>query len=174
VSKRYLFVSWVVALALAVPMAAHAQSKQPSKPLSGGDSSSMLVSAGLTFEDFGGETGIGAAANVLFNTLKTTGNGRIGVVGDVGINHFDGATVSSILGGGRYTFTTSGKVSPSAEFMVGILHCCGNTNFDPAFGAGVDIAWKPNMNFRGAVDFIFDDVTATRWFFGISMPIAKK
>ena len=166
---RYHVASFVVALTLAVAVPAQAQNK----PLTGGDNSTMLFSAGLTFMDFG-TTGVGAAANVLFNTLQKTGNGRIGVVGDFGLNHFDNATVVTIGGGGRYTFATSGKIAPYGQFLIVALHCCGNTNIDPSIGFGVDIGWKPNMNFRGAVDFILDDTTATRWFFGVSMPIKKK
>ena len=161
------------ALVAALAMAAPVSAQQPSRPVSGGDETTMLFAGGLTFLDWG-ETGVGAAANVLFNTLKVTGTGRIGIVADVGLNHFEGATVSTIMGGGRYTFTTSGKVVPYGQFLVGIVHCCGDTDFDPALGFGADIAWKPNLNFRGEVQFIFEDVNATRWFFGVSTPIKKK
>jgi hypothetical protein len=162
-------IALVATLALAAPVSA----QQPNRPVSGGDETSMLFAGGLTFLDWG-ETGVGVAANVLFNTLKVTGTGRIGIVGDVGLNHFDGATVSTVMGGGRYTFTTSGKVIPYGQFLVGIVHCCGDTDFDPALGFGADIAWKPNLNFRGEVQFIFEDQNATRWFFGVSTPIKKK
>jgi hypothetical protein len=159
----------VAALATAAPAAA----QQPNRPASGGDESTVLFAGGLTFLDWG-ETGVGAAANVLFNTLKVTGNGRIGVVGDIGLNHFEGATVSTVMGGARYTFTTSGKVVPYGQFLVGIVHCCGDTDFDPAIGFGADIAWKPNLNFRGEVQIILEEQNATRWFFGVSTPIKKK
>jgi hypothetical protein len=159
----------IATLAVAAPVSA----QQPSRPVSGGDETTMLFAGGLTFLDWG-ETGVGAAANVLFNTLKVTGTGRIGIVGDVGLNHFEGATVSTIMGGGRYTFTTSGKVIPYGQFLVGIVHCCGDTDFDPALGFGADIAWRPNLNFRGEVQIIIDDTNATRWFLGVSTPIKKK
>lgn len=170
---RYLITSCAVALALAVPTAALAQS-QPSKPLTGGNDQTALAGLGLTFMNAGDETGIGVAGNVLFNTLTTTGNGRIGIVGDLGINHFDGATVTTVMGGGRYTFTTNGKVIPYGQFLVGLVHA-GDTNFDPALGFGVDIAWKPTVNFRAELSFIFhDNDDATRFFFGVSLPITKK
>ena len=167
------FVMAAFALVAALAMAAPASAQQPNRPVSGGDESSVLFAGGLTFLDWG-ETGVGVAANVLFNTLKVTEAGRIGIVGDVGLNHFDGATASTIMGGARYTFTTSGKVVPYGQFLVGILHCCGHTEFDPALGFGADIAWRPNLNFRGEVQIIFDDTNATRWFLGVSTPIKKK
>jgi hypothetical protein len=160
----------VATLAVAAPVSA----QQPSRPVSGGDETTMLFAGGLTFLNWG-DTGVGAAANVLFNTLKVTGTGRIGIVGDVGLNHFEGATVSTIMGGGRYTFTTSGKVVPYGQFLVGIVHTPGDTDFNPSLGLGVDIAWRPNLNFRGEVSFIFHEFDdPTRWFFGVSTPIKKK
>jgi hypothetical protein len=169
-----------MALALAIPVFAQAQ--QPNRPVTGGDTGTVLTAVGLTFMNTGGDTGIGGAANVLFNTLKTTGNGRIGVVGDVGFNHFSvegfGSSLVTVMGGARYTFTTSGKVIPYGEFLLGIARSGSdfgsNTNFDPGIGFGLDVAWKENLNFRGAVNFIFDDVTATRWFLGVSLPMHKK
>lgn len=119
-------------------------------------------------------TGIGVAANALFNTLKTTGNGRIGIVGDFGLNDFDGGTVVSVMGGARYTFTTQGKVSPYGQFLAGLVHCCGDTDFDPSLGFGIDVAWKPNLNFRGELSFILSEHDAARFFFGVSMPLNKR
>lgn len=161
------------ALAAALIVAAPAAAQQPNRPLTGGNDSTVLVGAGLTFMNVSSDTGVGGAVNVLFNTLKVTGSGRIGVVGDVGLNHFDGGTISTVMGGARYTFTTQGKVVPYGQFLVGIVHCCGDTDFDPAIGFGADIAWKPSLNFRGEVSFILDDYTATRWFIGVSLPVQK-
>jgi hypothetical protein len=162
-----------LALALAVMAPAAAQAQQPTQPATGGNDSTMLASAGLTFMNVSESTGIGVAGNILFNTLTTTGNGRIGVVGDLGINHFDGGTVTTVMGGGRYTFNTSGKVVPYGQFVVGLVHCCGDTDFEPGLGFGVDVAWRPNLNFRGEISFIFGDADATRFFFGVSLPLNK-
>jgi hypothetical protein len=174
-------VTAALALVAALAMAAPASAQQPNRPVAGGDTKSVLAAVGLTFMNTGGDTGIGGAGNVLFNTLKTTGNGRIGIVGDVGFNHFSfedfGSSILSLMGGARYTFTTDGKFVPYGEFLVGIVRSSNDfgsdTNFDPNIGFGVDVAWKPNLNFRGAVNFIIDDATATRWFFGISTPFKK-
>jgi hypothetical protein len=161
------------ALAATLALAAPAAAQQPNRPVTGGDTSTVLVGAGVTFLDWG-STGVGGAANVLFNTLKVTGTGRIGVVGDLGLNHFDGGNALTALGGARYTFTTEGKIIPYGQFLVGVLHSPGYNDFVPALGFGADIAWKENLNFRGEVQFIFTDFDdATRWFFGVSLPVKK-
>ena len=169
---RNLMTSCAIAgvMALGVPAVALAQNR----PVQGGDSHTVLVGAGVTFLNVSESTGFGVAGNALFNTLKTTGNGRIGIVADLGLNHFDGGTVTTIMGGARYTFTTSGKVVPYGQFLVGFVHCCGDTDFDPNIGFGVDVAWRPNLNFRGEISFILADPDATRFFFGVSLPINKK
>jgi hypothetical protein len=161
------------ALTLTLALAAPAAAQQPSRPATGGDEQTMLVGAGLTFMDWG-DTGVGFAANALFNALKITDTGRIGVVGDFGLNHFRRATATSFMGGVRYTFTTKGKVIPYGQFLAGIVHCCGHTSFDPGLGFGADIAWQPNLNVRGEVQWIFDDTTATRFFIGVSLPVHKR
>jgi hypothetical protein len=159
------------ALALGLSSPALAQ-QQPPQPLAGGDEQTMLVGLGLTIMD-AGSSGIGGGANVLFNALKTNETGRLGIVGDFGINDFDGGTVTTFMGGPRFTFNTQGKVVPYGQFLVGVVHCCGNNEFEPAIGGGVDVAWRPNLNFRAEVQFFLGDSDATRFFFGVSLPINK-
>lgn len=161
-------------MAGAMLMTAPATGFAQARPVSGGDDSTVLFGAGITFMNVAEQTGIGVAANGLFNTLKTTGNGRIGIVGDFGLNDFDGGTVVTVMGGARYTFTTQGKVAPYGQLLVGLVHCCGDTDFDPSLGFGIDVAWKPNLNFRGELSFIFEEEDAARFFFGVSMPLSKK
>src|SRR5690349_7847849 len=154
-------------LALTVALASPALAQQPSQPLSGGNDRTMLVGLGLTFLNAADETAIGVAGNALFNVLKATEHGNIGIAADVGVNSFDGGTVTTFMGGPRFTFNTSGKLQPYGQFLIGIAHCCGDSDFEPALGFGVDIAWTPKVNFRGELQFFFGDVDATRWFFGI-------
>jgi len=155
--------------ALAAPAAAQTQQQ----PLTGGDDQSMLIGLGLTFLNVSDSTGVGANANVLFNTLDASENGRLGVVGDFGINDFDGGTLTTLMGGIRYTFNATGRVLPYGQVLVGIAHCCSDTDFVPSLGGGVDVAWRDNLNFRGELAFHFTDATATRFFLGISLPVSK-
>jgi hypothetical protein len=156
-------------LALATPAAA----QQPAQPVTGGDEQTMLIAAGLSFMNVSESTGIGFGVNALFNALRVSETGRFGIVGDFGINDFEGGTITTVMGGGRYTFNTAGRVLPFGQFMVGIVHCCDDTDFQPAIGGGIDVAWRPNVNFRGQIDFIFGDADATRFLIGVSFPINK-
>lgn len=163
--------------ALVLALAAPAAAQQPSQPVSGGDDQTMLIAGGLTFMNIGDSTGVGVAGNVLINALTASDTGRIGIVFDAGFNSFDGATVTTVMGGGRYTFNTAGKVVPYGQFLLGLSQCCGNTRFAPALGGGLDVAWKPTLNFRGEIQFVFGAVNgldATRFFLGISTPINKR
>lgn len=161
-------------LALLLSLALPASAQQPAQPATGGDEQTMLVGLGLTFMNLSESTGVGANANVLFNALETNETGRLGIVGDFGINDFDGGTVTTFMGGPRFTFNTAGTVLPYAQFLVGFAHCCGDTDFVPALGGGIDVAWRPNLNIRGEVQFIFSDWDATRFFIGVSLPINKQ
>jgi hypothetical protein len=159
--------------ALTLSLAAPAAAQQPPRPVTGGDDQTMLVGLGLTFMNISESTGVGGNVNVLFNALRTNETGRFGIVGDVGINDFEGGTVTTVMGGGRFTFNTSNRVVPYGQFLVGISHCCGDTNFVPGLGGGIDVAWRQNRNFRGEIFFILDDYTASRFFLGLSLPIKK-
>ena len=170
--QHSLLTTGALLLALATPVSA--QQQTPARPVTGGDEQTMLVGVGLTFMDVSDSTGIGAAANVLFNALRTNETGRLGIVGDFGINDFDGGTIVTAMGGPRFTFNTQGRVLPYAQFLVGLSRCCGDTDFVPAIGGGIDVAFRPNLNFRGEIQFIFDDANATRFFLGVSLPINKR
>jgi hypothetical protein len=164
----------VTGFALVAALATPAAAQQPSQPLRGGDDRSVLIGLGLTFLNVPGDTGIGAGANALFNILKATNAGNIGIVGDFGFNSFDGLTIVTIMGGPRFTFNTQGKIRPYGQFIIGIARGGGDTQFRPALGFGTDIAWTETVNFRGEVQFFFfDGFDGTRWFLGVSLPFNK-
>jgi hypothetical protein len=154
-------------------LAGPAAAQPPAQPATGGDEQTMLIAAGLTFMNVSESTGVGVGVNALFNALRATETGRFGIVGDFGINDFEGGTITTLMGGGRYTFNTDTRVLPFAQFLVGIVHCCDDTDFRPSLGGGVDIAWRPNLNVRGEISFILGDSDATRFLLGVSFPINK-
>lgn len=171
---RSLLARLCTGAALVISLAAPAEAQQPSQPVTGGDEQTMLIGLGLTFMDVSDSTGVGFAANALFNALETNETGRLGIVGDFGLNDFDGGTYVTFMAGPRFTFNTQGRVLPYAQFLVGLTHCCGDTDFAPALGGGIDVAWKPNLNFRGELQFFINDPDATRFFLGVSLPINKR
>lgn len=167
---KHLLIASALVTVLAVPAAA----QQPSRPVSGGNEQTMLVGLGVTFMNVSESTGIGVGGNALFNALTTSDTGRIGIVGDFGFNDFDGGSITTFMGGPRYTFNTTGKLVPYGQFLLGLGHGGGDTDFVTSLAFGTDIAWKENMNFRAEIAFIFGDgPDPARFFFGVSLPFNK-
>jgi hypothetical protein len=168
--------SAVMAL-LAVP--AMAQSKPAASSTMTSSSDPVVVGAGISFLHDDGSTATGFAVDVAKDFMH---NDRIAIggVGDFGLNHFDGANVTSYLGGARVSFLlTNPKVKPFAQFLIGAEHCCGETDFATQLGGGVDIAINPKFNFRAQIDFwrhvnvTLGSFNEQRFVFGISMPVGK-
>ena len=89
---------------------------------------------------------------------------------------FDGATVTSYLGGIRVRGNLNDKIAPFGQFLVGAEHCCGSTETTFQPGVGIDFAINPTLNFRAQVDFrtvryAEDDLNSQRYTFGISIPL---
>ena len=135
-----------------------------------------LVGAGLSFLHGEGDTAIGFAVDVA-KPFRTMTKSALSVVGDFGVNHFDGGNVVSILGGVRLTGTSDAKIQPYGQFLVGLEHCCGSNGFAIQPGGGLDYMYNDNLAIRAAVDFrrvrVSDDFGSysfneTRFWFGVS------
>jgi len=105
----------------------------------------------------------------------------IGPVGEVGFNHFAGATIVSLMGGARVRANADHFVLPYGEFTVGLYHCgvCSVNDFALQGGGGVDFRTS-NRKFRIRVQFdirhVFDtfgDTNAERFSGGIVLPLNK-
>jgi hypothetical protein len=133
------------------------------------------VGAGLSFLHDDGDTATGVTVD--YSTAKpATDKATWGLVGDFGLNHFNGGTVTSYLGGVRVVIPGSAKVKPFAQFVIGAEHCCGVTDLAYQPGAGVDVVISPTLNFRAQVDFRSvrdngDTFNEQRYTFGVSMPV---
>jgi hypothetical protein len=97
--------------------------------------------------------------------------GSIGVLGEVGVNHFDQATVITLAPGVRYVFGTGtdSKIQPAVQAVFGWWHCGAcDTNASFLQGGGlVDYAWSDDMKIRVQFDvrrifFDFGGETAER------------
>jgi hypothetical protein len=136
------------------------------------------VGAGLSFLHDDGATATGITIDYS-NVKPSTDKATVGFVGDFGLNHFDGATVTSYLGGVRVGIPGSARVHPFAQFVLGAEHCCGDSNFAFQPGVGVDIPINPTLNFRAQIDFRTVRVDGTsfneqRYTFGVSLPVGAK
>lgn len=83
-------------------------------------------------------------------------------VGEIGFNHFEGATISSFMAGGRWALPrgTSSKIEPSVQVLLGAWHCCGETDLAIQPGLLVDYPYSMKVKIRGQVDLrhiFFDD-----------------
>jgi len=108
-------------------------------------------------------------------------------LGEVGFNHFEGATVSSVMGGVRLRFpNASPTVLPFAQVIVGLYHCCGINDFAIQPGGGVDFKVSPDYRIRVQVDLrhvfdrfdvggvsVSDDFNAVRASVGIVLPLNR-
>jgi hypothetical protein len=158
VNVKTILASSSLLLALAVPAAAQGQ-----------------LGAGISFLRDTSETGAGVTVDYAYPIVPLT-RGAIAVVGDFGLNKFDGATLTSYLGGIRVRGNLNDKVAPFGQFLVGAQHCCGETDTTIQPGVGIDFAINPTLNFRAQVDFRNVRFSGTsynsqRYTFGISMPL---
>lgn len=74
----------------------------------------------------------------------------VGVVGEIGANHFVGSTIVSALGGGRLRIPMSDeRFLPFAQLLVGLYHCgpCNENKAALQVGGGIDFR-VTNQNFR--------------------------
>jgi hypothetical protein len=105
------------------------------------------------------------------------------LAGEVGVNHFNDATVSSFLGGVRLRFPNAApSVLPFAQFVVGLYHCgpCNINDFAIQGGGGLDFKVSPSndLRVRGQVDVrhMFDsveDFNAVRLSIGLVIPLNR-
>lgn len=136
------------------------------------------VGVGLSFLHDDGATATGLMVD--YSTAKPeAGKVAVGLVGDLGLNHFDGANVTSFLGGVRVAGMAGEKASVFGQFLIGAEHCCGSTDLAFQPGVGVDIPLTPTLNFRFQLDFrtvrfAGNNFNEQRYTFGVSLPIGSK
>jgi hypothetical protein len=103
------------------------------------------------------------------------------LAGEVGINHFEDANVSSFLGGPRLRLPNINRnLLPFAQVFLGLYHCgvCDINDFAIQVGGGVD--WRARRNsdlrIRTQLDVRhmfddFDDFNAVRLAVGVVFPL---
>jgi hypothetical protein len=136
------------------------------------------VGAGLSFLHGDGATATGFTIDYS-SVTPATDKATFGFVGDFGLNKFEGATVTSYLGGVRVAIPGSAKVKPFAQFLIGAEHCCESTDLALQPGVGVDFAVSPSLDVRVQVDFRnvrYDggSTNTQRYTFGVAIPVGAK
>jgi hypothetical protein len=105
----------------------------------------------------------------------------LSLAGEIGINHFEDANVSSFLGGPRLRLPNINQnLLPFAQVFLGLYHCgvCDINDFAIQFGGGVD--WRArrssDLRIRTQLDLRhmfdeFDDFNAVRLSVGVVFPL---
>jgi hypothetical protein len=105
------------------------------------------------------------------------------LAGEVGINHFDGANVSSFLAGPRLRLPNSGQnILPFVQLFAGFYHCgvCDINDFAIQGGGGLDFraSRRSDVRIRAQIDIRhmfddFEDFNAVRAAIGVVLPLNK-
>lgn len=102
----------------------------------------------------------------------------VSALGEFGFNHFENFTLSSYAGGIRFASTSSAKLSPFVQILMGAEHCCGSTEFAIQPGGGLDFPWKQQFAVRVQADWrhvngTLDDADGLRIGIGIVFPLSR-
>ncbi|MEZ5316402.1 MAG: hypothetical protein R2752_03270 [Vicinamibacterales bacterium] len=104
----------------------------------------------------------GGVAVDFARTLRPMGGGSLGVVGELGVNHFsddllvDGENQLSLMGGVRLAAPKRGQIRPFGQVLMGLLSSFDEHDFAIQPGGGVNMTLRPNTDLRVQVDFPFD------------------
>lgn len=112
---------------------------------------STSVGANLTFLREDGdpsETGVGVSIDAAKGLTPT-----VAVAGEFGYNSFDGYSITSYLGGIRYTPALGSSVQPFLQALLGLEHCCEENAFAYQLGGGVEIPVSQALKIRGQYDY---------------------
>ncbi len=143
--------------------------------------STFSASYDLVYHELGDTSNLGAHFDIASTVTRNAP--YLAVVGEVGVNHFSDATVSSFLGGARLRLPNAApRVLPFAQFLLGLYHCgaCEINDFAIQGGAGLDVKLARNndVRVRGQVDVrhmfdSVDDFNAVRLSIGIVVPLNR-
>lgn len=107
------------------------------------------VGANLTFlREEGDDTGVGFQLDAAKDLNPT-----VSVVGEFGLNSFDDYTITSYLGGVRFTPVVASSVQPFVQALLGLEHCCDSNAFAFQIGGGIEVPVNDSLKVRGQYDY---------------------
>lgn len=106
------------------------------------------VGANLTFLRGEGQTGTGIQLDVAKALAPA-----VAVVGEFGLNSFDGYTLTSYQAGVRFLPAVQSTVKPFVQALLGLEHCCESNAFSLQIGGGLEFPLNERVNLRAQYDF---------------------
>ena len=117
----------------------------------------------------------------VWRVLTDTPSGGWRGLGELGFTHFDFGTVASFQGGARYVvkLRDNPRVQPFVQAVVGIEHCCGESDLSFQPGGGIFYAYSDALTIIAQIDFrhvSYDGGSDNhqRYSVGVSIPIRTK
>ena len=169
---RLLFVTTcVLACSLLVPSIASAQSSDPFF-------ADVSANYDIVYHELDDTSNLGGHFDIA--TTITRNTPFLVLAGEVGVNHFEGANVSSFLGGLRLRLPNMGpNVLPFLQVLLGLYHCgtCNINDFALQGGGGLDFRLarrSPRIRAQVDVRHMFDkveDFNAVRVSLGLVFPL---
>ena len=133
---------------------------------------SLGVSYDALYREFEENSSLGAHVDIARSL------GALSLVGELGFNNYEDATVSSYMGGIRFPFAATASVKPFVQLLAGAWHCCEITEFALQPGAGVEFAGNDALAFRAQFDYrpiFFEEETenAVRFSVGVVLNLGR-
>ncbi len=102
----------------------------------------------------------------------------VAVVGEFGLNSFDGFTITSYQAGVRFLPAVQSSVKPFVQALLGLERCCDSSAFAFQLGGGVEFALNERVNLRAQYDFrrtSYDGegYNANRFGVGVVLPLGN-
>lgn len=131
------------------------------------------VGANLTFLRDSELTGTGIQLDVAKALAPA-----VAVVGEFGLNRFDGFTLTSYQGGVRFLPAVQSSVRPFVQALVGLEHCCESNAFAFQLGGGLEFPINERVNLRAQYDFRRtnydgEGYNANRFGVGVVLPLGN-
>ncbi len=103
---------------------------------------------------------------------------NVAVVGELGLNRFDGFTLTSYQAGLRFLPSVQSSVRPFVQALLGLEHCCSSNAFAYQLGGGVEFPINERVNVRAQYDFRRtrydgEGYNANRFGVGIVLPLGN-
>lgn len=142
-------------------------------PAAAQDQPSSSVGVNLTFLRDSEVTGTGLQLDAAKGLSR-----NVAVVGEFGLNKFDGFTLTSYQAGLRFLPAVEAGVKPFVQALLGLEHCCDANAFAFQLGGGLEFPLNASANLRVQYDYRRtryegEGFNANRFGVGVVLPLGR-